>query len=234
MGAALKLSGVNGSAWIVDGGSNGGVMKLAGESRKKLAGSLDVPLIGIAVAQGQQGGASQGTRKASDIYETKGHTHLILAVDRDGNCPVKKEDKKPCFGYEIEYTKFFEDSLSKIFAVPIVGLLGSQPASSYNAVRPLGLTCFAVGGGKGSLQNVVEAIAGDFPVVVIKGTGRVADLICAIREHESMTFVKNQCKGVRLHVLSPSFFFLHCWLHFPDSVLKVINVDFKRLKKCSA
>ncbi len=33
MGAAVKLSGPNSSPWIVDGGSNGGVMKMAGESR---------------------------------------------------------------------------------------------------------------------------------------------------------------------------------------------------------
>lgn len=48
------------------------------------------------------------------------------------------------------------------------------------------------------MQNVVEAIAGDFPVFVVKGSGRVADLICAIREHESMTYVKNQCESIVL------------------------------------
>jgi hypothetical protein len=57
------------------------------------------------------------------------------------------------------------------------------------------MRCPAVGGGPGSLQNVVEAIEGNFPMVVIKGTGRVADLICAIRERQSTRFVKNQCKG---------------------------------------
>ena len=31
------------------------------------------------------------------------------------------------YGYEIEYTKLFEDSLSMNFGVPIVGLLGLQP-----------------------------------------------------------------------------------------------------------
>jgi hypothetical protein len=57
------------------------------------------------------------------------------------------------------------------------------------------MRCAAVGGGPGSLQNVVEAIEGNFPVVVIKGTGRVADLICGIRERQSTRFVKNQCQG---------------------------------------
>ena len=77
--------------------------------------------------------------------------------------------------------------------MPSVGLLGARYAR-----RDAGFACddvFAVGGGPGSLQNVVEAIEGDFPVVVIKGSGRVADLVCAVREHESMSFVKNQCKG---------------------------------------
>jgi hypothetical protein len=99
-------------------GTNGGVMKLAGESRNRLGGGLNVPHIGIAVASSSSG------KVASEFYETKGHTHLVLAVDRDGNCPVKS-DGRPLFGYEIEYTKFFEDSLSRVFAVPIVGLLGS-------------------------------------------------------------------------------------------------------------
>jgi hypothetical protein len=55
--------------------------------------------------------------------------------------------------------------------------------------------CVAVGGGPGSLQNVVEAIEGNFPMVVVKGSGRVADIICAIRERQSDRFVQNQCKG---------------------------------------
>jgi hypothetical protein len=191
MGAALKVAGSNSSAWIIDGGTNGGVMKLVGESRQRLGGSINTPLIGVAVAMA----ARPEKEKASDNYETKGHTHLILAVDRAGNYPVK-EGKKPSFGYEIEYTKFFEDSLSRIFSVPIVGLLGVQPGVFELLFWQLQFSNFvAVGGGPGSLQNVVEAIEGDFPVVVIKGTGRVADLICAMREHESMAFVKNQCKG---------------------------------------
>ena len=32
------------------------------------------------------------------------------------------------YGYEIEYTKLFEDSVSMNFRVPIVGLLGAIPA----------------------------------------------------------------------------------------------------------
>jgi hypothetical protein len=121
MGAALKVAGPSSSAWIIDGGTNGGVMKLVGESRQRLGGSINAPLIGVAVAMAAKTGTASGN------YETKGHTHLILAVDRAGNCPVKK-DGKTYFGYEIEFTKFFEDSLSRIFSVPIVGLLGVQPS----------------------------------------------------------------------------------------------------------
>ena len=195
-------------------------MKLAGESRNRLGGGLNVPHIGIAVA------SSSGDQVASELYETKGHTHLVLAVDRDGNCPVRPNGR-PLFGYEIEYTKFFEDSLSRVFAVPIVGLLGAR-----SACRDAGFACnnvFAVGGGSGSLQNVVEAIEGDFPVFVIKGSGRVADLVCAVREHESMAFVKNQCKGSCRSVLQHYFFVLEFLIPF-----QVIGVEFERLKKCSA
>jgi hypothetical protein len=116
MGAAVKLSGPNSSPWIVDGGSNGGVMKMAGESRLNMRSvGENIQLIGIGVA----------TAKIEN-YDIKGHSHLILAVDQEENFPVNA-DKNPAFGYEIEYTKLFEDSLSTVFGVPIVGVLGMLP-----------------------------------------------------------------------------------------------------------
>jgi hypothetical protein len=117
MGAAVKLSGPNSSPWIVDGGSNGGVMKMAGESRLKMRrGGENIQLIGIGVATGN-----------IEKYDTKGHSHLILAVDRKEDFPVKEDGNSVAFGYEIEYTKLFEDSLSTVFGVPIVGVLGMLP-----------------------------------------------------------------------------------------------------------
>jgi hypothetical protein len=120
MGAAVKLSGPNGSPWIVDGGSNGGVMKMAGDSRLNMRSvGKSIQLIGIGVA----------TNKIEN-YDVEGHSHLILAVDREQNCPVKTDEKgiqSTAFGYEIEYTKLFEDSLSTVFGVPIVGVLGMLP-----------------------------------------------------------------------------------------------------------
>ena len=117
MGAAVKLSGPNSSPWIVDGGSNGGVMKMAGESRLKMRrGGENIQLIGIGVATGN-----------IENYDTKGHSHLILAVDRKEDFPVKEDGRSAAFGYEIEYTKLFEDSLSTVFGVPIVGVLGMLP-----------------------------------------------------------------------------------------------------------
>jgi hypothetical protein len=183
MGAAVKLSGPNSSPWIVDGGSNSGVMKMVGESRQRM-GSVgkNIQLIGIGVATGK-----------IENYDIKGHSHLILAVDQQEKFPVNA-DLKPDFGYEIEYTKLFEDSLSTVFGVPIVGVLGMLPHNPAANLSDFHYS-LSVGGGPGSLQNVVEAIAGNFPVVVIKGTGRVADLICDIREHGSETYVKRQCKG---------------------------------------
>jgi hypothetical protein len=116
MGAAVKLSGLNSSPWIVDGGSNGGVMKMVGKSRSNMRSvGKNIQLIGVGVA----------TAKIEN-YDIKGHSHLILAVDQRNNFPVK-EDGKPAFGYEIEYTKLFEDSLSTVFGVPIVGVLGMLP-----------------------------------------------------------------------------------------------------------
>ena len=79
MGAAIKVSDANRSAWIVDGGSNGGVMKMAGDARMSMGSiGLNVPLIGIGVA----------IENGRDKYETVGHSHLILAVDPSGGCPL--------------------------------------------------------------------------------------------------------------------------------------------------
>jgi hypothetical protein len=204
MGVAVKISDPNSSPWIVDGGSNGGVMKMAGESRNRM-GSIgkNVPLIGIAVAS--------VALKSSEMYDIKGHSHFILAVNENDDCPMtekwvekdKATKRQTHYGYEIEYTKLFEDSLSTVFDFHF---------------------CLSVGGGPGSLRNVVEAIAGNFPVVVIKGTGRVADLICAIREHKPMTYVRNQCTGA----------FLKSFCLFILNLALVLGVEFERVKKCSS
>jgi hypothetical protein len=128
MGAALKVSGADCSAWIVDGGSNGGVMKLAGNARLQIGSAGDrIPLIGVGVAKGVIDSQNNFVRDP-DFYDSEGHSHLVLCVDPDGKCPVKK-DGSVSFGYEIEYTKLFEDSLSRVFNVPIVGLLGTPPGT---------------------------------------------------------------------------------------------------------
>jgi hypothetical protein len=90
MGAALKVSDSTRSAWIVDGGSNGGVMKLAGTARKNMGSiGLNIPLIGIGVAIGSVKDQNGAEISLAQSYETKGHSHLILAVDPNGNCPTK-------------------------------------------------------------------------------------------------------------------------------------------------
>jgi hypothetical protein len=135
MGAALKVSGADCSAWIVDGGSNGGVMKLAGNARLRMGSAGDrIPLIGVGVATGVIDSQNNTVKKKNpDFYDSEGHSHLVLCVDPDGNCPVKP-DGKISFGYEIEYTKLFEDSLSRVFNVPIVGLLGTPPGTCSSAI----------------------------------------------------------------------------------------------------
>jgi hypothetical protein len=99
MGAALKATDSNSSAWIVDGGSNGGVMKLAGDARHSMRSIIgrNVPLIGIGVAIDKDPGVAieKDTGVAIEkngpesAYEIQGHSHLILAVDPNGGCPKK-------------------------------------------------------------------------------------------------------------------------------------------------
>jgi hypothetical protein len=117
MGSAMKLSGPNSSPWIVGfGGGMGGVTKMAGESRLNMRSVAEnTRLIGIDIA----------TRRIEN-YDTKGHSHLILAVDQKENFP-EREYQKPAFGYEFEYIKLFEDSLSMVFGAPIVSVLRKLP-----------------------------------------------------------------------------------------------------------
>jgi hypothetical protein len=182
-------------------------MKIAGHARKSLQSiGISFPLIGVGIATEEARKAGQ--KPDEYCYECVGHSHLVLVTDANGKCPERKkggadqlnQDVKfePDYGYEIQFTKLFEDSLSRIFQVPIVGLLGAffffcfvffhftlfSLIVCYTTVSLL-TTPLTVGGGPGSLQNVLEAIAGDFPMFVVKGTGRVADLICAFRENDS-------------------------------------------------
>ena len=88
MGAALKATDSNKTAWIVDGGSNGGVMKMAGDARHSMRSIIgrNVPLIGIGVAIAAKNEVSASYKS----YEIRGHSHLILAVDPNGDCPTDK------------------------------------------------------------------------------------------------------------------------------------------------
>jgi len=52
--------------------------------------------------------------------QVSGISLVFPQVDKETN----KVTDEVAFGYEIEYTKLFEDSLSMNFNVPIVGLLG--------------------------------------------------------------------------------------------------------------
>ena len=51
-----------------------------------------------------------------------------MQIDKEGKTQVDKEGKaQVAYGYEVEYRKLFEDSVSINCRVPIVGLLGQHP-----------------------------------------------------------------------------------------------------------
>jgi hypothetical protein len=120
-------------------------MKIAGHARKSLQSiGISFPLIGVGIAR-------KAVQKPDEYcYECVGHSHLVLVTDANGKCPERKkrgadpsnQDVKfePDYGYEIQFTKLFEDSLSRIFQVPIVGLLGVFYSFSFDCLLH---DCFA-------------------------------------------------------------------------------------------
>eukprot|EP00049_Salpingoeca_infusionum_P005565 m.93692 g.93692 ORF g.93692 m.93692 type:complete len:1531 (-) comp13006_c0_seq1:106-4698(-) len=144
-------------AWVVTGGSNSGVMQLTGSILSKFhstSRTYSPPLIGIAtwgiLAEREKlaAGSLDVEYMASKFnHLDPNHTHFLL-VD-DGS------DEQ--FGREIVFRGQFEQEAARVYDCPAVTIV--------------------VQGGPGTLKTAIASVEVKHPLVVIDGSGLVADLI---------------------------------------------------------
>eukprot|EP00049_Salpingoeca_infusionum_P011776 m.206413 g.206413 ORF g.206413 m.206413 type:complete len:1623 (-) comp15024_c0_seq3:196-5064(-) len=153
------------NAWVVTGGTHTGVMKLTGSilaQQHANTASYRPPVIGIAtwgiVGPRYKNSLSDQKSLMQPGYSTKvqskqyndldeNHTHFLLVDDYT--------DTK--FGGEIQFRGRFEKYASNLYDCPAVTIV--------------------VQGGPGTLDTAIASVKAKNPIVVIDGSGLVADLI---------------------------------------------------------
>jgi hypothetical protein len=174
--------------WIVSGGSNGGVMRLLGDARRLLGGwgddvrlgSAQVPLIGVSVAskmkyydsvlkklRGDGGGDVIELQYQPGLFERckedlsrkqiDGKSENSYVPDPSHSHLLFLGSENGKWGDEVKQRMEAEEYLSSKFRTPVVYIV--------------------LGGGTVTLQLVQDCIRKQALTVVVKGSGRVADVI---------------------------------------------------------
>ncbi|CAE6961897.1 Trpm8 [Symbiodinium natans] len=181
------------SAWVITGGTASGVMEIVGKAMRKHDKERQVPCLGIT----PYGALKRGWRdlicseaafeescpanpKKMDAAEAEGtaevddkplaalqenHSHFII-------CDNGKVGSQ-AFGTEISFRTRFEDLVAKGDCEEAMGLKVRVPR-----------VMILLNGGKISLESLVQAIQTGCPLVVCRGTGRLADVICRVLEND--------------------------------------------------
>jgi len=138
-------------AFMVDGGTDAGVMQLMGKARAEIGGVF--PLIGV-VADGTVTLHSIDYPSPNAGRLESHHTHFVL----------------------VPGTRWGDES-------PWLDLVVSKLEDESHSVTIL------VNGGKIARQDVANSLAAKRPVVVIAGTGRLADELAASPERSQLLYV---------------------------------------------
>ncbi|KAL4228805.1 Transient receptor putative cation channel subfamily M member 2 [Mactra antiquata] len=162
-------------AWIVTGGTHAGVMKHVGEAVKDygIASTSKNPIIAIGIApwgciQNKDSLVNDSClghwpanyriekeMKPKESFLDPNHSHFILV---DNGTQHK-------FGTEISFRARLENEVSKI-----------RTDTGENAVS-VPIVLLVLEGGPGTLQTVHQAIQNNTPAVIVKGSGRAADIL---------------------------------------------------------
>jgi len=157
---ALLPVAIERGAALVDGGTDSGIMRCAGQARVRLA--AQIPLVGTA-AIGTVSFAGNAAARSDAARLQPDHTHFVLVPGTD-------------WGAESPW-------------LPRV-------AHAIAAGRPV--VTVLINGGAVSAEDVRRNLEANFPVVVVRGTGRLADQLAsadaAATEHQDIV------KHPRLHV----------------------------------
>ncbi len=146
-------------AFVVDGGTDVGVMRLMGQARAETGATF--PLVGVAVA---------GTVALPDVAPSRPdaaplephHTHFVLAPGSDW-----------------------------VDGVPWLTRVAGELAGEAPSVTVL------VNGGEIAREDVAHSVAVGRPVVVVAGTGRLADEIAAASDRPTLLHVVNLAEGLQ-------------------------------------
>lgn len=175
----MKAASTTG-AWILTGGTNVGITKVVGEAvRDFYLTTLDkVVAIGVAPWGCIQNRdiLVQGEPLTVPAYRVRGrandhmafldpnHSHFILADD----------GSRGRFGSHVSFR-------NKVLKTISSAKMHSD-MDPYNAVN-VPVCLLVVNGGKGTLQNVHEAVKQGIPTVIIKGSGKMADILAFAYEN---------------------------------------------------
>eukprot|EP00049_Salpingoeca_infusionum_P015657 m.306405 g.306405 ORF g.306405 m.306405 type:complete len:1729 (-) comp15922_c0_seq1:74-5260(-) len=154
----LKKATKSSNAWVITGGTNCGVMKLTGEiltNHARTVGKYTSPLIGIAtwgiIASRYEKLVVPSCNISYEATQSNhldaNHSHLLLVDDGTDNV----------FGREIAFRGRFEEYAAKGYSCPAITIV--------------------VQGGPGTLDTALASIKANHPILVIDGSGQVADLL---------------------------------------------------------
>lgn len=144
-------------AFVVDGGTDVGVMRLMGQARTETRSTF--PLVGVAVeVKVVFPGAAPSSRDASPLDPH--HTHFVLVPGSDWG------DESPWLA-----------SVARELA---------REASSITVL---------VNGGETAREDVSQSLRAGRPLVVVAGTGRLADEIAADRKRAPLLHVGHLAEG---------------------------------------
>ncbi|CAF1117491.1 unnamed protein product [Rotaria sordida] len=208
--SGLVAAAITTNAWLITAGTNAGVVKEVGEALNKYRyknrkNGLNVPCIGIA-SWGYTAGNEQldcqstdfpiDTSTTSGIYPFIRHHHnqIIQSEKNDQylvrNYIVKDKQKKRC-DLESNHTHFllFDDGQPKADTVlPLRAEIEKysrntsiETTTTEETIESLiPIVMVLVEGGPSSIRTICEALDSNTPVVVIKESGRAADLVAEL------------------------------------------------------
>ncbi|KAK3605983.1 hypothetical protein CHS0354_019662 [Potamilus streckersoni] len=222
-------------AWIISGGTNTGVMKHVGKAIKDhgLTATNQKPVVAIGIApwgviQNRNAlEANKGSRPAryrieehlnpNECFLDPNHSHFILV---DNGTQHKYATEIP-FRAELERKISEMPTDTDAVSVPIVILV--------------------LEGGPGTLETVQNALKQNTPAVIVKGSGRVADILSyAFKYAETVEVDAKDKQGIAIKItekhLSPS---LEAEIHKQMKDIKFcpdqdIDVNMQRIKDCLA
>ena len=164
----LMAAATTTNAWIITGGQNCGVMALVGEAVSMSSFNSSVTAIGV---------ANWGKTENKHMLDTKYAGEDLLVNYKTGNnekrvCSLNPhhthfflvDDGKPLTGgCEIKYTIELQDIIQDLFG---------------HEGKGLPKVCIMLEGGESSIDCAVNTVRNNNPLLIIRGTGRAAGIVC--------------------------------------------------------